>query len=125
MELKRLRLFDDGYYTYDIFLHPMTFHAEGIPTRSHNSWQADHLTTDPRRVIGDWEKISLWHGEKMRNAPDDNLGIELKNTCAVDWVSQRNRNPLPCFVTWDVSPRKADEPEPILPTEWAGYRFSY
>ena len=125
MELRRLQSYDHGYYIYDMFLHPTTFHLRDDNNRSHNSWEADHLTTAPRRVIREWDQIRLWHDEKMRIATDDKLVLELKNTCAVDWVSQRNRNPLPRFVTWDVSPRKADEPEPILPTEWAGYRFSY
>ena len=124
MTLKQLQTNNHGYYIYDIFIHPTTFHAEGEPTRSHNSWVEDHLTTAPRPVIRDWENITLWHDEKMRTAADDKLAEDL-NTCAVDWVSQKQRNPLPHFVTWDVSPRKADEPEPILPNEWVGYRFSY
>ncbi|KAK0509441.1 hypothetical protein JMJ35_007835 [Cladonia borealis] len=125
MELRRLQSYDHGYYIHDIFLHPTPFHPEGKNGRSHNSWQADHLTTAPRRVIREWDQIRLWHDERMRNAPDDKLVLELKFTCAVDWVSQRDRNPLPHFVTWDLSPQKPDEPEPILPTEWADYRFSY
>ena len=125
MELRRLQSYDHGYYIHDIFLHPTSFHFQDEGNRSHNSWVPAHLTTDPGRVIREWDQIKMWHDEKMRNAEDDKLVLELKNTCAVDWVSQRNRNPLPHLVTWDVSPRKANEPEPILPTEWVGHRFSY
>ena len=131
-KLGQLQLSKPGYYNFEIFVHPTPFNLNSGSTgkpRSHNSWMRNHLTDEPRPIIGKWDDIKSWHDDTKRNNTDPKLYID-KNTCAVTWLNGRDgklrkRDPVPPFVSWDVSPRKASEPEPALPLEWGSYRFSY
>ena len=84
---------DPQYYGYEIFVHP----TNGLEGHPHNPWKDDHLTDRLSPVFS--------NGSRFQEEP----AIDMRNTCAVLWVSQRNnapsvRNPLPPFIVWDITP---------------------
>ena len=127
-KLGDLQSSNPSYFLNDVFTHPTAFLEP--KKRSHSSWKEDSLTIDPRPVIRDrtLEKASIRHDPALRTNRKPELNV-LRNTCAVDWVSNKNGkvpkptfgardallcNPLPTFINWDVFSRNP-EPEPILP----------
>ncbi|KAL9066599.1 MAG: hypothetical protein Q9157_007090 [Trypethelium eluteriae] len=107
-ELKRYR--HGKYYINDIFIH-FTPVSAGDP---HNSWErTEELTNIEAPVIRDWENFT---------GAGSVLTREMRNTCAVLWMSEYIRNPLPKTVVWDMS---TSEAPPEFPAEWGKYRYYY
>ena len=103
---------DPQYYAYDIFVHP----TRGLGGDPHNVWSKDEISNKLSCVFS--------YGTKFT----EKESIDMKNTCAVIWVSQRNknsntRNPLPPFIVWDITP--VEEGEPVYPSEWGLNKYNY
>jgi predicted esterase len=73
----------------DGFHHELFIHYNG----SHNSWLDNDFRRANQPIIAD---PTAWHEKSIRNKI-------ARNTNAIDWISQYERNPTPQKLIWDLS----------------------